>query len=105
MYMFSFPLAAQVEEGMSSGGSSGFPSTPAPATTPFIQHVAGGVRPEDLAAGISREEELWRREVSMRLLPFRTLPRVHGVVGHGAWVGLIQEIVSAGIGFPRRKYT
>ena len=31
----------KVEEGMSSGGSSGFPSTPAPATTPFIQHVAG----------------------------------------------------------------
>ncbi len=36
---------------MSSGGSSGFPSTPAP--TPFTFHP-GGVRPEDLAAGISR---------------------------------------------------
>ena len=36
---------------MSSGGSSGFPSTPAP--TPFTYHP-GGVRPEDLAAGISR---------------------------------------------------
>ena len=33
------------------GGSSGFPSTPAP--TPFSAHP-GGVRPEDLAAGISR---------------------------------------------------
>ena len=33
------------------GGSSGFPSTPAP--TPFAAHP-GGVRPEDLAAGISR---------------------------------------------------
>jgi hypothetical protein len=41
----------KVEEGMSSGGSSGFPSTPAP--TPFTFHP-GGVRPEDLAAGISR---------------------------------------------------
>jgi len=41
----------KVEEGMSSGGSSGFPSTPAP--TPFSAHP-GGVRPEDLAAGISR---------------------------------------------------
>lgn len=41
----------KVEEGMSSGGSSGFPSTPAP--TPFSHHP-GGVRPEDLAAGISR---------------------------------------------------
>ena len=39
------------DEGMSSGGSSGFPSTPAP--TPFTHHP-GGVRPEDLAAGISR---------------------------------------------------
>jgi len=38
---------------MSSGGisSSGFPSTPAP--TPFTAH-AEGVRPEELAAGISR---------------------------------------------------
>ena len=36
---------------MSSGGSSGFPSTPAP--TPFSAHP-GGVRPEELAAGISR---------------------------------------------------
>ena len=36
---------------MSSGGSSGFPSTPAP--TPFTAHP-GGVRPEELAAGISR---------------------------------------------------
>ncbi len=36
---------------MSSGGSSGFPSTPAP--TPFCHHP-GGVRPEELAAGISR---------------------------------------------------
>ena len=41
----------KVEEGMSSGGSSGFPSTPAP--TPFSHHP-GGVTPEDLAAGISR---------------------------------------------------
>ena len=41
----------KVEEGMSSGGSSGFPSTPAP--TPFSAHP-GGVRPEELAAGISR---------------------------------------------------
>lgn len=41
----------KVEEGMSSGGSSGFPSTPAP--TPFTAHP-GGVRPEELAAGISR---------------------------------------------------
>eukprot|EP00096_Caligus_rogercresseyi_P008217 TRINITY_DN2669_c0_g1_i1.p1 TRINITY_DN2669_c0_g1~~TRINITY_DN2669_c0_g1_i1.p1 ORF type:complete len:474 (+),score=130.78 TRINITY_DN2669_c0_g1_i1:139-1560(+) len=41
----------KAEEGMSSGGSSGFPSTPAP--TPF-SHLAGGVLPEDLAAGISR---------------------------------------------------
>ena len=38
-------------EGMSSGGSSALPSTPAP--TPFSHHP-GGVRPEDLAAGISR---------------------------------------------------
>ena len=36
---------------MSSGGSSGMPATPAP--TPF-SHGPGGVRPEDLAAGISR---------------------------------------------------
>ena len=36
---------------MSSGGSTGMPATPAP--TPF-SHVPGGVRPEDLAAGISR---------------------------------------------------
>ena len=43
----------KVEEGMSSGGSSGFPSTPAP--TPFSHHP-GGVRPEDLAAGISRSD-------------------------------------------------
>ena len=41
----------QVEEGMSSGGSTGMPATPAP--TPF-SHGPGGVRPEDLAAGISR---------------------------------------------------
>lgn len=40
------------EEGMSSGGSSGFPSTPAP--TPFAPPPGAGVRPEDLAAGISR---------------------------------------------------
>ena len=38
-------------DGMSSGGSSALPSTPAP--TPFSHHP-GGVRPEDLAAGISR---------------------------------------------------
>lgn len=36
---------------MSSGGSTGMPATPAP--TPFT-HGPGGVRPEDLAAGISR---------------------------------------------------
>lgn len=36
---------------MSSGGSTGMPATPAP--TPF-SHGPGGVRPEDLAAGISR---------------------------------------------------
>ncbi len=41
----------KVEEGMSSGGSSDFPSTPAP--TPFHPNP-GGVRPEELAAGISR---------------------------------------------------
>ena len=41
----------KVEEGMSSGGSSGFPSTPAP--TPFSVHP-GGILPEELAAGISR---------------------------------------------------
>jgi hypothetical protein len=41
----------QVEEGMSSGGSTGVPATPAP--TPF-SHGPGGIRPEDLAAGISR---------------------------------------------------
>ncbi len=41
----------KAEEGMSSGGSSDFPSTPAP--TPFHPNP-GGVRPEDLAAGISR---------------------------------------------------
>jgi len=41
----------KVEEGMSSGGSTGMPATPAP--TPF-SHGPGGVRPEDLAAGISR---------------------------------------------------
>ncbi len=41
----------KVEEGMSSGGSSGFPSTPAP--TPYHPNP-GGVRPEELAAGISR---------------------------------------------------
>ena len=46
----------KVEEGMSSGGSSGFPSTPAP--TPFSAHP-GGVRPEELAAGISRYD-LWK---------------------------------------------
>ena len=38
-------------EGMSSGGSTGMPATPAP--TPF-SHGPGGVRPEDLAASISR---------------------------------------------------
>lgn len=38
-------------EGMSSGGSTGLPATPAP--TPF-SHGPGGVRPEDLAASISR---------------------------------------------------
>ena len=36
---------------MSSGGSTGVPATPAP--TPF-SHGPGGVRPEELAAGISR---------------------------------------------------
>merc|ERR1719319_396784 len=36
---------------MSSGGSTGMPATPAP--TPF-SHGPGGVRPEELAAGISR---------------------------------------------------
>ena len=36
---------------MSSGGSTGLPATPAP--TPF-SHGPGGVRPEDLAASISR---------------------------------------------------
>jgi len=41
----------RVEEGMSSGGSTGMPATPAP--TPF-SHGPGGVRPEDLAASISR---------------------------------------------------
>jgi len=41
----------KVEVGMSSGGSTGMPTTPAP--TPF-SHGPGGVRPEDLAAGISR---------------------------------------------------
>jgi len=41
----------KVEEGMSSGGSTGMPATPAP--TPF-SHGPGGVRPEELAAGISR---------------------------------------------------
>ena len=41
----------KVEEGMSSGGSSGFPSTPAP--TPLMVPEVG-VRPEELAAGISR---------------------------------------------------
>jgi hypothetical protein len=44
-------LFVQVEEGMSSGGSTGFPSTPAP--TPF-SHGPGGIKPEDLAASISR---------------------------------------------------
>ena len=38
-------------DGMSSGGSTGLPATPAP--TPF-SHGPGGVRPEDLAASISR---------------------------------------------------
>jgi len=41
----------RVEEGMSSGGSTGMPATPAP--TPF-SHGPCGIRPEDLAAGISR---------------------------------------------------
>jgi len=43
----------RVEEGMSSGGSTGtgMPATPAP--TPF-SHGPGGVKPEDLAASISR---------------------------------------------------
>jgi len=44
-------FVVQVEEGMSSGGSTGVPATPAP--TPF-SHGPGGIRPEDLAAGISR---------------------------------------------------
>ena len=43
----------KVEEGMSSGGSSGFPSTPAPATTPFIQHVAGEKDMYCCAVGVS----------------------------------------------------
>ena len=38
-------------EGISSGGSTGLPATPAP--TPF-SHGPGGVKPEDLAASISR---------------------------------------------------
>jgi len=41
----------KVEEGMSSGGSTGIPATPAP--TPF-SHAPGGIKPEDLAASISR---------------------------------------------------
>jgi len=41
----------RVEEGMSSGGSTGMPATPAP--TPF-SHGPGGIKPEDLAASISR---------------------------------------------------
>ncbi len=41
----------KVEEGMSSGGSTGLPATPAP--TPF-SHGPGGIKPEDLAASISR---------------------------------------------------
>eukprot|EP00088_Acartia_fossae_P047014 TRINITY_DN5091_c2_g1_i3.p1 TRINITY_DN5091_c2_g1~~TRINITY_DN5091_c2_g1_i3.p1 ORF type:complete len:1000 (-),score=250.08 TRINITY_DN5091_c2_g1_i3:148-3147(-) len=41
----------KVEEGMSSGGSTGMPATPAP--TPF-SHGPGGIKPEDLAASISR---------------------------------------------------
>eukprot|EP00092_Neocalanus_flemingeri_P034874 GFUD01037949.1.p1 GENE.GFUD01037949.1~~GFUD01037949.1.p1 ORF type:complete len:922 (+),score=262.07 GFUD01037949.1:67-2832(+) len=41
----------RVEEGMSSGGSTGMPATPAP--TPF-SHGPGGINPEDLSAGISR---------------------------------------------------
>ena len=36
---------------MSSGGSTGMPATPAP--TPF-SHGPGGIKPEDLAASISR---------------------------------------------------
>ena len=55
---------------MSSGGSSGFPSTPAP--TPFSQHP-GGVRPEDLAAGISRYlDAFWR---SLFVKPLEKAPR------------------------------
>jgi len=42
----------KVEEGMSSGGSTGLPATPAP--TPFSLGPGGGIRPEDLVAGISR---------------------------------------------------
>ena len=41
----------KVEEGMSSGGSTGMPATPAP--TPFSIGPSG-IRPEDLVAGISR---------------------------------------------------
>ena len=41
----------QVEEGMSSGGSTGMPATPAP--TPFSIGPSG-IKPEDLVAGISR---------------------------------------------------
>jgi len=52
----------KVEEGMSSGGSSGFPSTPAP--TPFSHHP-GGVRPEDLAAGISRLSVIGEADVAV----------------------------------------
>ena len=50
-YIYSYLYRDQVEEGMSSGGSTGIAATPAP--TPF-SHGPGGVRPEDLAAGISR---------------------------------------------------
>jgi hypothetical protein len=50
----------KIEEGMSSGGSSGFPSTPAP--TPYSAHP-GGVQPEELAAGISRLSVIEESEV------------------------------------------
>merc|ERR1719367_1523428 len=44
-------LKVVVEEGMSSGGSTGMPATPAP--TPFSIGPSG-IKPEDLVAGISR---------------------------------------------------
>ena len=65
-------------EGMSSGGSSALPSTPAP--TPYSHHP-GGVRPEDLAEGISRLSVIEEGDVQQQQ-PIAINISAHEAAGH-----------------------